>query len=140
MKITNESCGGEIAGNGICLCPVEGIINVLSKKWALVIIGTVSNHGRIRFNKILKSIKGISPKTLADRLKELEEASTKAGKHITFAIFSIISSDISIYPPRFLYGIMSYIGKFSNDFYPKFNSPPLSIIPIINNKLDRLFV
>ena len=74
MKITNESCGGEIAGNGICLCPVEGIINVLSKKWALVIIGTVSNHGRIRFNKILKSIKGISPKTLADRLKELEDA------------------------------------------------------------------
>ncbi len=74
MKITNESCGGNIGENGICFCPVEGIINVLSKKWALVIIGTISNHGKIRFNKILKGIKGISPKTLADRLKELEEA------------------------------------------------------------------
>ena len=74
MKITNESCGGDIGDNGICFCPVEGIINTLSKKWALVIIGTISNHGILRFNKILKSIKGISPKTLADRLKQLEEA------------------------------------------------------------------
>lgn len=74
MKITNEPCGGDIGDNGICFCPVEGIINVLSKKWALAIIGTISNHGKIRFNKILKSLKGISPKTLADRLKELKEA------------------------------------------------------------------
>ncbi len=74
MKITNESCSGDIGETGICFCPVEGIINVLSKKWALVIIGTISNHGKIRFNKILKSLEGISPKTLADRLKELEKA------------------------------------------------------------------
>ena len=74
MKTTNGSCSGDIGENGICFCPVEGIINVLSKKWALVIIGTISNHGKIRFNKILKSLEGISPKTLADRLKELEKA------------------------------------------------------------------
>lgn len=40
-----------------------------------MIIGTISNHKRIRFNKLMKELIGISPKTLADRLKEL----TKAG-------------------------------------------------------------
>ena len=61
--------------NDLCFCPVEGIINIISKKWALVIIGTISNHGKIRFNQILNSIIGISPKTLSDRLKQLEKAS-----------------------------------------------------------------
>ncbi|MFX0080940.1 MAG: winged helix-turn-helix transcriptional regulator [Candidatus Hodarchaeota archaeon] len=57
-----------------CFCPVEGIINIISKKWALAIIGTISNFKKIRFNEILKNIKGISPKSLSDRLKELNKA------------------------------------------------------------------
>ena len=59
---------------GLCLCPVEGIINVISKKWALLIIGTISNNKKIRFNKIMEKLGDISPKTLSDRLKELEKA------------------------------------------------------------------
>ncbi len=55
-----------------CFCPIEGIINTISKKWALGIIGTISNQENIRFNEILKDRKGISSKTLSDRLKELE--------------------------------------------------------------------
>ena len=57
-----------------CLCPVEGIINVISKKWALLIICAIVNNEKIRFNKIMESLGGISPKTLSDRLKELEKA------------------------------------------------------------------
>ena len=37
-------------------------------------IGTISNHKRIRFNELMKNIIGISPRTLSIRLKELEEA------------------------------------------------------------------
>ena len=58
----------------ICLCPVEGIINVISKKWALLIIGTIGNNKKIRYNKIMENLGDISPKTLADRLKELGKA------------------------------------------------------------------
>jgi DNA-binding HxlR family transcriptional regulator len=61
-------------GKEICLCPAEGIINVISKKWALLIIGTIGNNKKIRFNKIMESLGDISPKTLADRLKELKKA------------------------------------------------------------------
>lgn len=55
----------------ICLCPLEGVIDIISKKWALLIINEIGNHRRIRYNDLMKEIEGISPKTLADTLKEL---------------------------------------------------------------------
>jgi len=58
----------------ICLCPVEGILGVVSKKWAPQVIATVGNHDRIRFNEIMKKLDGINPKTLSGRLKELERS------------------------------------------------------------------
>lgn len=58
--------------NVICLCPLEGVIDIISKKWALLIINEIGNHGHIRYNDIMKELKDISPKTLADMLKELQ--------------------------------------------------------------------
>ncbi len=55
-------------------CPVQGVIDVISKKWALLIVAVVGNYGRLRYNGILEQVKGISPKTLADTLKELENS------------------------------------------------------------------
>jgi DNA-binding HxlR family transcriptional regulator len=60
--------------DGICFCPIEGVIETLSKKWALVIIGTINNNKRIRFNELMNNLTGISPRTLSMRLKELEKA------------------------------------------------------------------
>ena len=58
----------------VCLCPLEGIVAIISKKWALQIIAEVGNHGKLRFNEILTNLGRISPKALTDRLKELEKA------------------------------------------------------------------
>jgi DNA-binding HxlR family transcriptional regulator len=58
----------------VCICPLEGIIDVISKKWALLTIATIGNHKKLRFNEIMKNLGGISPKTLADLLKRLEAA------------------------------------------------------------------
>ena len=58
----------------VCLCPTEGIINIISKKWALQIIAIIGNHRKLRFGEIMKHLGAISPKTLADRLRELEES------------------------------------------------------------------
>lgn len=58
----------------VCLCPLDGIINTISKKWTLQIIGMIGNHQKLRFSEIMKKLGKISPKTLADRLKELEMA------------------------------------------------------------------
>ncbi len=59
--------------NDVCLCPLEGIINTISKKWTLQIIAIIGNHKNIRYNEIKGKLGDISPKTLADRLKELEK-------------------------------------------------------------------
>ncbi len=56
----------------VCYCPLEGIIDVISKKWALLIINAIGNYGSIRFNKLMEELHGISPKTLADTLKQLQ--------------------------------------------------------------------
>jgi len=57
----------------VCFCPLEGIIDVISKKWALLIINAIGNYGSLRFNKLMEELQGISPKTLADTLKQLQE-------------------------------------------------------------------
>jgi DNA-binding HxlR family transcriptional regulator len=56
----------------ICLCPLEGVIDVISKKWTLLIVNVIGNHGRARFSKLMQELRGISPKTLADTLKQLQ--------------------------------------------------------------------
>ena len=58
--------------NNVCLCPLEGIIDVISKKWALLIVNAIGNNGRLRFNTLMGELSGISPKTLSDTLKQLQ--------------------------------------------------------------------
>jgi len=56
----------------ICFCPLEGVIDVIGKKWALLIVNALGNCGRLRFNDLMDELGGISPKTLSDTLKELQ--------------------------------------------------------------------
>ena len=55
-----------------CICPLKGIIDLISKKWALLIINALGNSRKLRFNKLMETLSGISPKTLSDTLKELQ--------------------------------------------------------------------
>lgn len=59
--------------NGICLCPLEGIITTISKKWAMLIISALGHHERLRFHDLMNTLEGISPKSLTDLLKELQK-------------------------------------------------------------------
>lgn len=57
----------------LCPCPLEGVIDTISKKWALLIIHVLGNTQRIRFNDLMKELDGISPKTLTDTLGVLQK-------------------------------------------------------------------
>lgn len=59
--------------NAICLCPLDGVIDTIGKKWGLLIINEIGNHGRLRYNKLMSELEGISPSTLASMLKDLEK-------------------------------------------------------------------
>lgn len=55
------------------MCPLEGIITTISKKWAILIISLLGTHGNARFRDLMENLGGISPKTLADQLKDLQK-------------------------------------------------------------------
>jgi DNA-binding HxlR family transcriptional regulator len=59
-------------GDHFCFCPLKGVIDIISKKWVLLIINALGNHGGLRFNGLMKDLDGISPKTLSDALKRLQ--------------------------------------------------------------------
>ena len=56
-----------------CLCPVQGIIDVVSKKWAICIVNHLGRATSLRYNEIKNQIGVISPKTLSETLKVLEK-------------------------------------------------------------------
>lgn len=79
--------------NTICLCPLDGVIETIGKKWSLLIINEIGNHGSLRFNELLDELRGISPSTLTSTLKDLEH-----GELITRQAFNEI-------PPRVEYSL-----------------------------------
>jgi len=54
-------------------CPLEGIIDIIGRKWALLIINAIGNSEKARFNELMTQLKIVSPKTLADTLKQLQQ-------------------------------------------------------------------
>ena len=65
MTLNNHS-------NAVCLCPLDGIIETIGKKWALLLVNELGNHGSLRNKDLFEELKGISPSTLASMLKKLE--------------------------------------------------------------------
>lgn len=59
--------------NAICLCPLDGVIDTIGKKWGLLIINEIGNHGKLRYNELMLELQSISPSTLASMLKDLEK-------------------------------------------------------------------
>ena len=54
-----------------CLCFIEGTLDTISKKWALLVINALGNHQTLRYNELMSELEGISPKSLADTLHTL---------------------------------------------------------------------
>lgn len=54
------------------ICPVARTASIISGKWTLLIIRDLAS-GVKRFHQLEHSLKGISPKTLSERLRTLEE-------------------------------------------------------------------
>lgn len=53
-------------------CPVARTARIISGKWTLLIIRDLAS-GVKRFNQLERSLRGISPRTLSERLRSLEE-------------------------------------------------------------------
>ena len=65
-------CERSSRSDRLCLCPLEGVIDTIGKKWTLLVVNAIGNHGKLRFSQMMQELKGISPTTLTDTLQELQ--------------------------------------------------------------------
>ena len=56
----------------ICFFPLHGILDTISKKWALMVIAVIGNSGSAGFNELKRALCNVSSKTLSNTLKDLE--------------------------------------------------------------------
>jgi len=57
-----------------CYCPLTGVINTLSRKYAMQLINVIGVHGAVRFGDLETNLSTASTSTLSDRLDELADA------------------------------------------------------------------
>lgn len=53
-------------------CPIEASLGLLGKKWTLLVLRDIGMRKKERFNELVKSLPGISPRVLSRRLHDLE--------------------------------------------------------------------
>jgi DNA-binding HxlR family transcriptional regulator len=54
-------------------CPIRTSLGVLGKKWTMLLLRDIGILGVDRFNRLLDSIPGLTPRVLSMRLNELEK-------------------------------------------------------------------
>ncbi|HKI10104.1 MAG TPA: helix-turn-helix domain-containing protein [Nitrososphaeraceae archaeon] len=62
-----------LPGVNLAECPIKASLGVLGKKWALLVLRDIGILGIDRFNRILDSLPGLTPRVLSMRLRELEK-------------------------------------------------------------------
>jgi len=58
----------------VCMCALDGTMDLLGKKWVLFAINSIGNHGTVRFTELYDELRGVSPSTLSWVLRELQAA------------------------------------------------------------------
>ena len=66
------------------MCPIEKTMDIIGKKWTIFILRDLLK-GPKRFSQLQRSLQGVSPKTLSERLKDLEKEGI-----LTKTIFPVI--------------------------------------------------
>ena len=62
----------KLSHDQICFCPLHGILDTISKKWALMVIAVIGNSGSAGFNELKRALCNVSSKTLSNTLKDLD--------------------------------------------------------------------
>ncbi|MDH5463912.1 MAG: helix-turn-helix transcriptional regulator [Nitrosopumilus sp.] len=98
-------------------CPVDNTFKIIGKKFTFHIIRNMAMRNQTRFNEFLGTIENINPKTLSQRLKELEETGL-----ITRTVYDEVPIRIEYTltdKGKDLQGIIDQMATFSMKHYPK---------------------
>ena len=72
MHMLGQEYGFEWVKENIKYCPISNSMDLLGKKFAILILRNMIVYKQARFNQFMDNIDGINPKTLTARLRELE--------------------------------------------------------------------
>jgi DNA-binding HxlR family transcriptional regulator len=61
-----------VPGAPIVDCPIAASLGLLGRKWTILIIRDIAMRKVERFSELRKTVEGITPRVLSQRLKELE--------------------------------------------------------------------
>ncbi len=61
-------------------CPVARTLNVIGDRWAILVLRDLFLYGPRRFQDFERSLKGITPSVLSQRLKEFEASGVIQGR------------------------------------------------------------
>lgn len=98
-------------------CPVDNTFKIIGKKFTFHIVRNMAMRNQTRFNEFLRTIENINPKTLALRLKELEETGI-----IQRTVYDEIPIKIEYTltkKGKDIQGIIDQMATFSMKHYPK---------------------
>ena len=76
-RSTGEEPGSSLDG-GRCLCPLGGVMDLLSRKYAMQVICVVGAFRPVRYGEIEAAFGEVSSSTLSTRLNELTDAGVLA--------------------------------------------------------------
>ena len=71
----STSGGGQpsVGEDHVCYCPVDGVIETISKKYALQIVGILGSKGPTRYGELEELLGATSSSLLSTRLEELTD-------------------------------------------------------------------
>jgi len=98
-------------------CPVDNTFKIIGKKFTFHIVRNMAMRNQTRFNEFLGTIENINSKTLAIRLKELEET-----KIIKRTVYDEVPPKVEYTltkKGKDLQGIIDQMATFSMKHYPK---------------------
>jgi DNA-binding HxlR family transcriptional regulator len=73
MKNKSKACMLEYQGTSICIDPSLPFLDIIGKKYTMMILGVIGNRGnRKNFNEIIKDIPSSSTTMISKRLRELQ--------------------------------------------------------------------
>jgi DNA-binding HxlR family transcriptional regulator len=53
-------------------CPIGPVVDLIFGRWSTQVLWTLNHDGRLRYTELRRRLPGISPKVLAQRLRQLE--------------------------------------------------------------------
>ena len=91
------------SNKGILFCPLQDVVDIISKKWALLVVNEIGNHKRIRFTILEEELRHVTPTVLSNTLNTLESnglISRYVFKEIPPRVEYSLTDDIIIYLMR----------------------------------------